>query len=117
MIKTSAPYENARSVFIAQSKTAKTDEVVERQSDKKWSAKYEKLFSVECICRAIEKPYEQKCPIGVEEMIVRESAEGGIYRECGANFRFSMKNEPRWVCSQECGKYRKMREGDLKLEK
>ena len=58
--------------------TGNTGEVMQRHSDEKITAEYEKLFDIEHICGAIEKPYEQKCPICAEEMIVRESAEGGI---------------------------------------
>lgn len=30
---------------------------------------------------------------------------------------FAMKNEPRWVCSEDSRHYQKMRESDLRLEK
>ena len=73
-------------------------------------------------------------------MQVKESDEGGIYWQCikgdysrnvaqqypldgvlrckcGAPFVFAMKNEPRWVCSENPKHYQKMRESDLKLEK
>lgn len=42
----------------------------------------------------------------------------GILRcKCGAPYVFAMKNEPRWVCSENSKHYQKMRESDLKLEK
>ena len=73
-------------------------------------------------------------------MLVKESDTGGIYWQCvdgdysrnatqqypldgilrcrcGAPYIFSMKNEPRWVCSENPKHYQKMRESDLKLEK
>ena len=101
---------------------------------------YEKLFDITHLSEAIENPYEQKCPICGEEMLIKESDEGGIYWQCvkgdysrnvaqqypsdgilrckcGAPYVFSMKNEPRWVCSENPKHYQKVRESDLKLEK
>lgn len=120
--------------------TGLTGEVMQRHADKELTAEYEKLFNIEHICGAIENRYEQKCPICGKEMIVKESAEGGIYWECiegdysrnisqqypvdgilrckcGAPYVFAMKNEPRWICSENPKHYQKMRESDLKLEK
>lgn len=34
-----------------------------------------------------------------------------------AVYVFAMKNEPRWVCSEDSRHYQKMRESDLRLEK
>lgn len=109
-------------------------------ADRELTAEYEKLFDIEHICGAIENTYEQKCPICGAEMIVKESDEGGIYWQCvsedysrkaaqqypidgiirckcGAPYVFAMKNEPRWVCSEDSRHYQKMRESDLKFEK
>lgn len=84
---------------------------------------YEKLFSLEQICGAIERPHEQVCPICGAEMLLRESDAGGVYWrcinedfsrnatqpypmdgllrcKCGAPYVFSMKNQPQWVCSE-----------------
>lgn len=120
--------------------TGLTGEVMQRHADRELTAEYEKLFDIEHICNAIENTYEQKCPICGDEMIVKESDEGGIYWQCvagdysrnvaqqypldgilrckcGAPYVFAMKNEPRWVCSEDSRHYQKMRESDLKLEK
>ena len=73
-------------------------------------------------------------------MLVRESDDGGIYWQCvegdysrdasqqypldgilrckcGAPYKFAMKNEPRWVCTNDSKHFQKMRESDLKLKK
>ena len=120
--------------------TGLTGEVMQRYADRELTAEYEKLFDIEHICNAIENTYEQKCPICGDEMIVKESDEGGIYWQCvagdysrnvaqqypldgilrckcGAPYVFAMKNEPRWVCSEDSRHYQKMRESDLRLEK
>lgn len=121
--------------------TGLTGEVMQRHEDRELTAEYEKLFDIEHICEAIENQYEQKCPICGKEMLIKESDEGGIYWQCisgdysrnvaqqypldgilrcykcGAPYVFAMKNEPRWVCSKDTRHYKKMREGDLKLEK
>ena len=120
--------------------TGLTGEVMQRHADRELTAEYEKLFDIEHICNAIENTYEQKCPICGDEMIVKESDEGGIYWQCvagdysrnvaqqypldgllrckcGAPYVFAMKNEPRWVCSEDSRHYQKMRESDLRLEK
>ena len=120
--------------------TGLTGEVMQRHADRELTAEYEKLFDIDNICGAIENTYEQKCPICGDEMIVKESDEGGIYWQCvagdysrkvaqqypldgilrckcGAPYVFAMKNEPRWVCSEDSRHYQKMRESDLKLEK
>ena len=117
-----------------------TGEVMQRHADRELTAEYEKLFDIEHLCGAIKNPYEQKCPICGGEMLVKESDEGGIYWQCiegdysrnvaqqypldgvlrckcGAPYVFAMKNEPRWVCSENPKHYQKMRESDLKLEK
>lgn len=42
----------------------------------------------------------------------------GILRcKCGAEYKFIMKNQPRWVCTKNPAHYQIMRESDLKLEK
>lgn len=120
--------------------TGLTGEVMQRHADRELTAEYEKIFDIEHICGATENTYEQKCPICGDEMIVKESDEGGIYWQCaagdysrnvaqqypldgilrckcGAPYVFAMKNEPRWVCSENSKHYQKMRESDLKLEK
>ena len=113
---------------------------MQRHADRELTAEYEKLFDIEHICGAIENQHEQKCPICGDEMLVKESDDGGIYWQCtsgdysrnatqqypldgilrckcGAPYVFAMKNEPRWICSEDSRHYQKMRESDLKLEK
>lgn len=120
--------------------TGLTGEIMHRHKDKTLTAEYENLFGIEHICGAAERIYEQACPICGAEMLVKESDSGGIYWECvngdysrnaeqqypidgimrckcGASFIFSMKNQPRWVCSENSSHYQKMRQSDLKLEK
>ena len=120
--------------------TGLTGEVMQRHADRELTSEYEKLFDIEHICGAIENQHEQKCPICGDEMLVKESDDGGIYWQCssgdysrnaaqqypldgilrckcGAPYVFAMKNEPRWICSEDSKHYQKMRESDLKLEK
>lgn len=120
--------------------TGLTGEVMQRHADRELTAEYEKIFDIEHICNTIENTYEQKCPICGDEMIVKESDDGGIYWQCvagdysrnaaqqypmdgilrckcGAPYVFAMKNKPRWVCSEDSRHYQKMCENDLKLEK
>ena len=86
----------------------------------------------------VENSDEHKCPICQGEMLLKESDEGGIYWQCtngdysrnalqqyphdgvfrckcGAPYVYVMKNEPRWVCSEDSRHFQKMRESDLKL--
>ena len=116
--------------------TGLTGEVMQRHADRELTCEYEKLFDIEHICGATENTYEQKCPICGEEMLVKESDEGGIYWQCvagdysrnvaqqypldgilrckcGAPYVFAMKNEPRWVCSADSRHNQKMRESDI----
>lgn len=120
--------------------TGLTGEVMQRHEDKELVSEYEKIFDIEHICKAIENIYEQICPICGSEMLVRESDDGGIYWQCvegdysrdasqqypldgilrckcGAPYKFAMKNEPRWVCTNDSKHFQKMRESDLKLKK
>lgn len=120
--------------------TGLTGEVMHRHADSNLTMEYEKLFDIEHIYGAIENAYEQKCPICDGEMLVKESDEGGIYWQCveedysrnasqqypldgilrckcGAPYVFAMKNEPRWICTEDPKHFQKMRESDLKLEK
>lgn len=120
--------------------TGLTGEVMQRYADKKLIAEYEKLFDIPHLCEVVENVYEQYCPICKGEMIVKESDEGGIYWQCvngdysrnvlqqypcdgiirckcGAPYVYAMKNEPRWICSQDSRHFQKMKKSDLKLEK
>ena len=120
--------------------TGLTGEVMQRHADKKLAAEYEKLFDIPHICEVVKNIDEQKCPICQGEMLLKESDEGGIYWQCvngdysrnalqqyphdgvlrckcGAPYIYVMKNEPRWVCSQDPHHFQKMRESDLKLPK
>lgn len=120
--------------------TGLTGEVMQRHADKELTAEYEKLFNIKHLCGAVENTHEQKCPICGGEMLAKESDEGGIYWQCvkkdysrkvtqqypldgilrcscGAPYVFAMKNEPRWVCSENPKHYQKIQINDLKLEK
>ncbi len=120
--------------------TGLTGEVMQRHADKALTAEYEKLFDIPNICDAIQKQYEQKCPGCGNEMAIGDGPNGGFYWacgickyirfftqpyptdgiircKCGAPYVFSMKNEPRWVCSKDPKHYQKMQRGDLALEK
>lgn len=121
--------------------TGLTGEIMRRQTDSQLALEYEKIFNIPYICAAVANNYEQKCPICGNEMLVKESAHGGIYwecvkgdyfrsmtqpypidgllrcKKCGALYEFSMKNEPRWVCSRNPKHYQQMKESDLKFEK
>lgn len=120
--------------------TGLTGEIMQRHADGELTREYEKLYDIEHICGAIEHPCEQKCPVCGKEMLVKESAKGGIYWQCaacdyarnaaqqypidgilrckcGAAYVFAMKKEPRWVCSADSRHYQKMRESDLQLKK
>ena len=117
-----------------------TGEIMSRYADEELTSAFEKLQDIDHLNMAVEKPCEQKCPICGSEMIVRESDGGGIYWQCeegdysrnadqqypvdgilrckcGAPYAFVMKNEPRWVCTENPKHYQKMRQSDLKLEK
>lgn len=120
--------------------TGLTGEIMHRHADREITEHYEALLGIEHLCETVENIQEQKCPICGGEMLIRESDEGGIYWQCvnrdysrnatqqypfdgilrckcGAPYVFAMKNEPRWVCTEDSKHYQKMRESDLKLEK
>lgn len=120
--------------------TGSTGEIMLRLADREISAEDKKLFEIDHICQSVAKAYEQRCPICGNELVLKEGADGGIYWDCingdysrsstqqypidgilrckcGAPYSFSMKNEPRWVCTENSRHYQKMRESDLKLEK
>lgn len=120
--------------------TGSTGEIMQRHEDETLTGEYVKLFAIEHLFKVVENAYEQKCPICGDEMVVREGENGGIYWECnnkdysrnslqqypvdgilrckcGAPYVFSMKNEPRWICSMNPKHFQKMRENDLKLSK
>lgn len=117
-----------------------TGEVMQRHESCELTADLEKLYDIGHISEAAESNVELACPICGAEMLIRESDSGGIYWscascgytrqpeqqypydgilrcKCGAPYVFSMKHQPRWVCSQNPSHYQIMRESDLKLEK
>lgn len=123
-----------------------TGEVMARHNDREYALEYQKMFGINEISTAIEKTArtdderELVCPICGGEMLICESDNGGIYWgcenkdysrqpeqqypkdgllrcKCGAPYVFSMKSQPRWVCSENPKHYQIMRFGDLKLEK
>lgn len=119
--------------------TGATGEVMNRYADRKIVAENETLFGIEHICNAAEHEEERYCPICGGEMVVRDGAKGGIYwecihgdytrdssqqypidgilrcKKCGAPYRFVMKTEPRWVCTQDTKHFQRIHEGDLRL--
>lgn len=120
--------------------TGSTGEIMQRHDDKSLTVEYEKLLTIEHLFQVVENVHEQKCPICGDEMIAREGENGGIYWECnskdytrnslqqypvdgilrcecGAPYVFSMKSEPRWICTMNSKHFQKMRENDLKLSK
>lgn len=83
-------------------------------------------------------PFELGCPICGGEMELNEATglywkcsacdytrnanqqypkDGVIRCDCGGEYAFSMKTQPRWVCKNNPKHYQKMREGDLMLGK
>ena len=117
-----------------------TGEVMQRHESRELTADFEKLYDIGHISEAVESRVELACPICGAEMLIKESDSGGIYWscsscgytrhpeqqypvdgvlrcKCGAPYVFAMKNQPRWVCSQNQSHYQIMRESDLKLEK
>lgn len=121
--------------------TGLTGEFMQRCADTSYVTKYEKAFSIDPICDVTSYSYSQKCPVCGGELLLKESAQGGVYlacvnndytrnpsqeyptdgllrcSKCGAPYLFSMKKEPRWVCSKNPRHFQKMRRNDLKLEK
>ena len=122
--------------------SGQTGEVMHRIADRTITAEYEKIYDISHIESAVVNNYERTCPICGNEMILRESDNGGSYWacvegdysrnmdqqypldgilrcSCGAPYKFFMNNEPRWVCSEnpKGHQFKKMRFSDLKLEK
>ena len=114
--------------------------IMHRHMDQKLTAEYEKLFDIEHINNAICNQAEQKCPVCGSEMLLKDSADGGMFWKCvnedysrsvtqpypvdgvmrckcGAPYKFVMKKEPRWVCCDNSKHFQKMRKGDLMLPK
>lgn len=120
--------------------TGFTGEVMFRYKDENLTTEYADLFDIDHICEVVDQSNEQKCPICGGEMLISESDNGGIYWacinkdytrntdqqypadgillcKCGAPYIYAMKNQPRWVCSENPNHYQVMRYNDLKLEK
>lgn len=120
--------------------TGLTGEVMHRHMDQKLTAEYEKLFDIEHINNAVINQTEQQCPVCGSEMLLKDSADGGMFWKCinedysrsitqphptdgvmrckcGSPYKFIMKNEPRWVCCENPRHYQKMKKGDLMLPK
>lgn len=98
------------------------------------------MYGISSIQTAVNSQYELNCPICQSQMILGESNKGGLYWkcsncdygrdfkqqypkdgilrcQCGGSYRFVMKNQPRWVCTDNPKHYQVMRKGDLRLEK
>ena len=119
--------------------TGSTGEVMQRFADSAMTAEFEKIFAIPHLTHAAENTHEQQCPICAHEMLIGESRNGGIYWQCaaadfsrsaetphpvdgmfrctcGAPMTFSMKKEPRWVCTADTKHaYHKVRQSDLRL--
>lgn len=117
-----------------------TGEVMTRVHDTKYTMGMEEMYGISNIQTAIDSQYELSCPICKSPMNLGESDKGGLYWkcsncdygrdfkqqypvdgilrcQCGGLYQFAMKNQPRWVCSNNPKHYQIMRKGDLKLEK
>ncbi len=121
--------------------TGLTGEVMHRFANKELVLGYEKDYCIDPICDVVSYSYGQKCPVCGGELLLKESAQGGVYwacvnndytrnpsqeyptdgllrcSKCGAPYLFSMKKEPRWICSRNPRHFQKIRRNDLKLEK
>lgn len=118
--------------------TGLTGEIMHRFKDKNVSNAYKESMELDKLCDVIETVYEQECPVCNCEMILRDGDKGKLYWECsgcdykrnsnqrypvdgilrcdcGAEYKFFMKNEPRWVCTSNPKHYQKVRKSDLKL--
>ena len=114
--------------------------MMHRHQDRSLADEYRKVFCIRNITNAVDNGYELSCPICKQELLIRESDSGGIYWECinkdysrngdqpyprdgiyrckcGAQYLFSMKKQPRWVCSENSNHYQLIRLSDLRLEK
>ena len=101
-----------------------------------------KVCDLEHILRVIEDKDEQLCPICHQEMVLRESDNGGYYwqcengkeysrnttqphpkdgelrcQKCGGTFIYTRKKQPRWVCRNDNSHYQILKQNDLKLPK
>ena len=124
----------------ALSYTGLTGEIMYRLEDATQTKEHEDIYYIESICDAVDHSYEQKCPICNNEMVIRDCSDGGIYWKCincdysrnylqqypkdgimrckcGAEYVFSMKKEPRWVCSKDPHHYQTIHRSDLLLNK
>ena len=125
----------------ALSYSGETGEVMERRDNPALAADYAQKFNIDSLSSVAIKTNEGICPICGGEMIIRESDGSGIYwqcinkdysrspkeiypedglfrcAKCGNEYRFEMKNEPRWICTENPKHYKKVRKGDLRLEK
>ena len=127
----------------ALSYTGNTGEIMERRKDiskeKAVINSYIKILDINYVLKALESNYEIRCPICGNEMLIAESEDGGIYwkccagdysrnkdqpyptdgvlrcKTCNSPFIFSMKKQPRWVCSADSKHYQYVRKNDLKL--
>lgn len=127
----------------ALSYTGNTGEVMERKKDDSKERKifnsFVKILDIDYLVKALENDYERKCPICGGEMLIAEGKDGGIYwkcingdynrdkttpfpvdgvlrcAKCNSSFVFSMKKQPRWVCTADPKHYQIMRKNDLIL--
>lgn len=121
------------------SSNSKTGEIMRRFISEDEMKGYCEIFSIDSLVHATENNEELKCPNCGADMMLAEGSKGGVYWtcvngdysrqpnqeyakdgvikcHCGAPYSFSMKNQPRWVCTSKSHHYRKIRKSDLKLE-
>lgn len=121
--------------------SGETGEIMHRHSSSALTAEYEKYYDIESICEVANNSEEQKCPICNSELVLKDGDSGGVYwgciagdytrntdqeyptdgvlkcKKCGAPYVFGMKNEPRWICSENPNHFQRMKKSDLILEK
>lgn len=121
------------------SSNSKTGEIMRRYISEDEMKRYCEILSIDSLVHATDNREELKCPNCGEDMMLAEGSKGGVYWtcvsgdynrqtnqeyaydgvmkcHCGAPFSFSMKDQPRWVCTSNRRHYRKIRKTDLKLE-
>lgn len=100
---------------------------------------HRELLSVDSLTSATVNKEELKCPNCGEDMMLAEGRRGGHYWtcingdysrqtsqkyaydgvikcHCGSPFSYSMKDQPRWVCTSNRRHFRKIQKGDLMVE-
>ncbi len=121
------------------SSNSKTGEIMRRYISEDEMKSYCEIFSIDTLVHATDNKVELECPNCGKDMMLAEGSKGGVYWtcvngdynrqttqeyaydgvikcHCGAPYSFSMKDQPRWVCTSNRRHYRKIRKTDIKLE-